>query len=102
MDAYELGNKELKPSTSMAFTFVIKALSKSAKKGVAMQAQKILYSRNLFYGFSPNLTSYSLVLAAWAQSGEKHSGHMEKALLEEMNELHASGHRIRTTLLLIF
>jgi len=50
MDAYELGNKELKPSTSMAFTFVIKALSKSAKKVVAMLALKILYSRNLFTG----------------------------------------------------
>jgi len=50
MDTYELGNKEMKPSTSMAFTFVIKALSKSAEKGVVMQAQKLLYSRNLFTG----------------------------------------------------
>eukprot|EP00592_Proboscia_alata_P020574 CAMPEP_0194415506 /NCGR_PEP_ID=MMETSP0176-20130528/14281_1 /TAXON_ID=216777 /ORGANISM="Proboscia alata, Strain PI-D3" /LENGTH=698 /DNA_ID=CAMNT_0039220183 /DNA_START=213 /DNA_END=2310 /DNA_ORIENTATION=+ len=93
MDKYELGDKEMKPSTSMAFTSVIKALSKSPEKGAAMQAQKILYSSESVYGFSPNLTSYSLVLAAWAQSGEKRSGHMAGALLKEMNELHASGHR---------
>eukprot|EP00592_Proboscia_alata_P011932 CAMPEP_0194393130 /NCGR_PEP_ID=MMETSP0174-20130528/123125_1 /TAXON_ID=216777 /ORGANISM="Proboscia alata, Strain PI-D3" /LENGTH=497 /DNA_ID=CAMNT_0039188777 /DNA_START=159 /DNA_END=1647 /DNA_ORIENTATION=+ len=62
MDKYELGDKEMKPSTSMAFTSVIKALSKSPEKGAAMQAQKILYSSESVYGFSPNLTSYSLVL----------------------------------------
>mmetsp|Transcript_7343 Transcript_7343/g.7532 ORF Transcript_7343/g.7532 Transcript_7343/m.7532 type:complete len:126 (+) Transcript_7343:86-463(+) len=50
MDMYELGNKEMRPSTLIAFTFVIKALSKSAEKCVAMQAQKILYSRNFYTG----------------------------------------------------
>ena len=92
-DNYELGDKEMKQSTSMAFTSVIKALYKSSKKGAAMQAQEIIYSSESVYRFSPNLMSYSLVLAAWAQSGEKRSGHMAEALLKEINELHSLGHR---------
>ena len=58
-----------------------------------MRTKQILYGSESVDGFSPKLTSYSLVLADWEQSGEKRSEHVAEALLKEMSELHSSGHR---------